>query len=498
MINLMYLVLTALLALNVSSEILNAFRTVNNSLNNATANIEGKNVQMFNSFDELSKDPTRREQAAVWQAKASKAKQLGDAMNQYIINLQTSLKNEADYNKEKNTYNEGSLEASTRLMIEQGKGQELQDKLKAFKDALLKIDPKFTAESGKTLPIDVEKPKNIQNENNNTFSTAYFHMTPAVAAMTILSKFQNDVKNSESQVVEYCLSQVGRVVFTYDQFQVIANSSATYLMPGEPLTINAGIGAYSSKATPTVTVNGASASRTPAGDYELQTNAETSPGDYVKHVVITYKDPNTGLMKTATKDIKYTVGSPVGASISADAVKVLYVGLDNPISVSGGGVGDEQIHLSMTNGTATKTGSGKYSVRPGKAGVPAVFTLDVKGKPSKFEFKVRDVPDPIAKVGQSKGGRMPVNDFKAQFGVRADLENFIFEGVKFNVTGFTIVLQGNGFPALVARDVTGATFGGIRDIVEKARPGTAVTIDNIEVAGPGGKRLLPPIQFNLY
>src|SRR3954471_15232291 len=88
MINLMYLVLTALLALNVSSEILNAFRTVNNSLNNATANIEGKNIQMFNSFADMEKDPTRRAQAEMWEQKAARAKQLSDGMNTYIISLQ--------------------------------------------------------------------------------------------------------------------------------------------------------------------------------------------------------------------------------------------------------------------------------------------------------------------------------------------------------------------------------------------------------------------------
>lgn len=496
MINLMYLVLTALLALNVSSEILNAFRTVNNSLNSATTNIEGKNIQMFNSFEDMKKDEARRAQAEQWEAKAQQAKQLGDNMNKYIVDLQTRLKQEADYNKEKNTYNEGSLEASTRLMTEQGEGEKLRSKLDAYKKALMSIDPIITNELGKNLPIDVSMPK-VQNENNNTWSTAYFHMTPAVAAMTILSKFQNDVRNSESQVVEYCLSRVGRVVFNYDQFQVIANSSATYLMPGEDLAINAGIGAYSSKATPSVTVNGAAATRTPAGDYELKTKAETSPGDYTKHVVITYTDPNDGKVKTAIKDIKYTVGSPVGATVSADAVKVLYIGLDNPVSVSGGGVGDELIGFSMDNGSFTKDKPGHYIVRPGKPGT-ANITLNVKGKPQVFPFRVKTVPDPVGMVGASKGGLMGVNEFKAQAGVRAELENFVFEGVKFTVTGFTITFTGPGMPEGFAyKEVSGNTFNSVRDLIEKCRPKTAVIIDNIKAAGPGGTRTLPPVSFNL-
>ena len=146
----------------------------------------------------------RRAQAEEWEAKANKAKQLADGMNTYIVNLQNRLRDEADYDKAKGTYNEGSLEAATRLMDEEGEGRKLLAELTKYKNALLSIDPKITAEVGKTLPIDLSMPK-VQNETNNTWTAAYFRMTPAIAAMTILSKFQNDVKNSESQVVEYCL-----------------------------------------------------------------------------------------------------------------------------------------------------------------------------------------------------------------------------------------------------------------------------------------------------
>ena len=152
----------------------------------------------------------------------------------------------------------------------------------------------------------------------------------------------------------------------------------------------------------------------------------------------------------------------------------------------------------MSNGSLTKTAAGKYTVRPGKAGTPAVVTVNADGKPSTFDFKVKDVPDPVAKVGINKGGRIRVNDFKAQPGIRADLENFVFEGVKFNVTGYTIVLTGAGFPVLQFRDVKGASFSSIEDLIEKCKPGTTVTIDNIAAAGPGGTRYLPPIVFNLY
>ena len=215
-------------------------------------------------------------------------------------------------------------------------------------------------------------------------------------------------------------------------------------------------------------------------------------------VTINYTDQE-GKPQTKTVPITYVVGSPTGASVSADAVKVLYIGLQNPLSVNGGNVGDEKVHPSIDNGKLTKGDKpGHYIVEPVKPGT-ANITLNIDGqqKPQTFEFKVKTVPDPVAKVGKSKGGPMKVNDFKAQFGVRAELENFVFEGVKFNITSFTIVFTGAGFLNLQARQVTGDTFDSVKDLIDKAKPGTTVTIDEIRASGPGGSRPLPPIVFNL-
>jgi len=170
--------------------------------------------------------------------------------------------------------------------------------------------------------------------------------------------------------------------------------------------------------------------------------------------------------------------------------------LDNPISVSGGTVGDEKVKVSLDNGTLRKTGPGKYIARPAKAG-KATITLNVDGKIQPFECRVKSVPDPVAMVGNSKGGVMHVNDFKAQAGVRAELENFVFEGVQFTVTSYTIVFQAAGFNELQYRQVKGNRFDPVRDLIERCKPGTAVTIDEIKATGPGGTRTLAPIPINL-
>jgi gliding motility-associated protein GldM len=385
-------------------------------------------------------------------------------------------------------------------MTDPGKaGDSLHKALGKLRNDLLALiqDPEAKKRFATSLPIDTTIFKTNNTANQKDWAASYFYMTPAVAAVTILSKFENDVKNSEAMIVDYCYQQVGAVKQVFNTYQPLVGQSSNYVMPGQEITLTAGIGAYNADAKPVVTIDGASAPLNANGVAEYKFTAGGS-GSYTKHVVISYFNQSTGKNESQPYELSYTVGSPTGASVSADAVKVFYIGLDNPITVSGGNVGDEKVNVSMTNGQLTKTAPGKYIVRPGKAGTNAVVSVVADGKPSTFEFKVKDVPDPVAKVGLNKGGRMRVNDFKAQTGVRADLENFVFEGVKFNITGYTIVLTGAGFPVLQFRDVKGASFSSIQDLIEKCKPGTTVTIDNISASGPGGTRYLPPIPFNLY
>jgi gliding motility-associated protein GldM len=498
MINLMYLVLTALLALNVSNEILNAFKTVDRSLGNANATIDDKNNAIFKSLEAKLRDEKTHERAAIWKPKADKARQLAEDMYKYIDNLKLELKKEADLTVKDGVeeYKEDNLDAATRLFVEKGKGQELLQRLTDFKKNLLGVDPEIAKEFANSLPIDLSTPK-TQDASNNKWEYAYFHMTPTVAGITILSKFQNDIRNSEAMVVDYCHRKVGEVELVYDQFQAIASQSSQYLMPGQELTITGGVGAFNSKAQPTVTIDGAPVPLNASGVAEYKTTVGAA-GSYTKKVVITFKKPD-GSTGTVEKDIQYTVGSPTGASVSADKVKVLYMDLPNELTVSGGNVGDEKVNVSIDNGRLRKTGPGKYIAEPATPG-KAVVTVTADGKPSSFEFRVRTVPDPIAMVGKDKGGRVVANNIKAQVGVRAELENFVFEGVTFNVTQFTVYATGAGFPNPQVSVNEGAYFNTeSKRILSKLQPGSTLVIDEIKAVGPGGKtRNLPPLAFNCY
>ena len=502
MINVMYLVLTALLALNVSSEILNAFKTVNKSLENSNTAIDSKNKTLFDSFKELLSKAETKDSAAIWAPKAQKAQELADEVVTYLEKYKQDLKvaGKLKMVNGKEEFNLDNLDASTRLFVEgPGKknGEELQQKLTEFKEQLLDIDPRIRQELESSLPLDLSIPESKSELGKKDWAYSYFHMTPIIASITILSKFQNDVKNSEAQVVEYCHKQIGAVKIVYDKFQAIASQSSEYLMPGQELTITGGVGAFSSAAQPTVSVDGSTIPLGPDGTALYKTTVG-SPGSYSKKVTITFKKPN-GEIATLDKEIKYTVGSPTGASVSADATKIFYIGLKNPISVSGGTKGDEATEITVENGNKEKTGPGKYDITV-SGGTESTINVIVDGKTTPFKFRVKPIPDPVAMVGRSKGGKLSANEFKSQQGLRADLENFIFEGVKYNITSYTLYATGKGFtenPGIAQNN--GAAFTPeARRIIDRCVNGTTVTFDDIKAVGPDGRtRSLPLIGFNL-
>ncbi len=512
MINMMYLVLTALLALNVSSEILNAFKTVNNSLVTANGIIADKNNTVYTSFQKKMEDEKTAAKAAIWQPKALAAKKYADDAYAYLENMKLELKKQSDLKIENGEehFREDNIDAPTRFFVEGPKGKELFEKLNSFKTNMLGIlRPKefdITLQQeirkdsiafAKSLPLDLNVPK-TQNHGNNDWQSAYFRMTPTIAAITILSKFQNDIKNSEAQMVDYFIKKVGEVVLEYDQFQAIASQSSEYLMPGQELTITGGVGAFSKAATPTVTIDGAVVALNAEGVAQKKFTVE-GPGSYTKRIKISFKKPD-GTDGLEEKEIKYTVGSPTGASVSADAVKVLYIGLDNPLTISGGAKGAEATQASISGGSLKNLGGGKWVANvstPGKA----TINVNVDGKSTPFEFRVKNVPNPIAMIGQNEGGRVAANVIKSQQGVRADLRDFVFEGVKFDIVGFTVYATGAGFTENPGISQNGGAYfnADSKKILEKLKPGSTLIIDEIRAVGPGGgTRKLQTLAFNLY
>ncbi len=496
MINLMYLVLTALLALNVSAEILNAFKTVDNSLDktNNTVNISTENI--MESFRNKLSDPTSKAKAEIWYPKAQQAQQLTSALYNDIEKLRNEILKAADFDparKKDSTYKEDNQDIPTRIMIKEGKGKELQQKLAAYRAAMVNlVAPDKKAEFEKSLQVDPSMPRNLKG-GNKTWEDAYFHMVPTVAALTILRKFENDVKTTENRVISHLHEQVGKVEVIFDAFEAIVGQNSKYLMPGQDLEITAGLGAFSKSKLPTISIGGSNVSLNEKGMAVYKVAAGTI-GNHSVPVTVSFTDQD-GKAQTRTFNVEYTVGQS-NASIALDKMNVLYIGVDNPVSVAASGGGDDKVAVSISGGggAISKIGAGKYNVRVSSPTEDCIITVSVDGKVAgSSRFRVRPIPAPVGTVGGfASGDNVNAGAFRAQAGVGAYIKDFPFD-IQYDVVSYSISVD-NDEGDIETADVQGVYFNSrAKQIINQyAKPGRTVTVDGLRAKGPDGRTFKIP------
>lgn len=516
MINMMYLVLTALLALNVSVEVLNAFKTVNHSIEGSNKVVNDKNVQTYKAFEAALADSKTADKAKPWAPKAYEAQKLSGDLCKYIEDLKNQLieQSSPQVKDGKKEFSDGNLDAATRIMDTKGEGPKLYKSLADYKTKLLNLlDPsnypdqpdnikedlrKDKARFEKELPLDLSIPESeagnaLSGNVPKDWTIRYFHMTPTIAGLTILSKFQSDVKNSESQVIDYLFKKIGEVKVVFDQFQPLIGTNATYLMPGDELEVTAGIGAFSAAAKPKITINGQPMTVGADGTADFKTKVSNTGTVNVKIEYIK-PDGSTGVIE---RPVKYTVGTPSGASVFLEKMNVLYVKEDNPVKISGGSVGAEKVSVRFTNGEITHTGGDDYNVVPTTPGEGKII-VNAAGKVTEFPMRVKFLPNPTGFVGTKTGGVMPSAEFKAMGALLARLDNSEFQS-PFVVVSYKIAAVGGNIPQYIEATNDGPRWTGqAAAIVSKASPGTNVFFDDIRVKGKDGRiRVLPAMVFNL-
>lgn len=509
MINVMYLVLTAILALNVSSEVITAFKVVDKSLISSNEIIDEGNKTLYKSLQNKVNDPQTAEKAKIWNEKALTAQKLSNEIYTYIETLKQNLKDEAGLRRNEDgsirlnengeeDFREDNLDASTRLFETNGKGAELKQKLDAYKEAMLNIDPEIRKQFEANFPVNTDT-KQFETKEGKTkdFTQTYFHMTPTIAALTMLSKFQNNVRNAESEIVTYTHNQIGAVKVVYDQFAALVGQSSNYVMPGEKIQVTAGVGAYSSAAAPEVTIGG---QRIPVGanGRAEYTVTASGAGNHKIPVSVTYTKPD-GTKETKPFTIDYTVGTPGGSAVMLDKMNVFYIGVPNPVTISSGTGWDKtKVSMSGAGGSLKPAGGpGKYTVNVTSLG-QATITVNADGKVSSYPFRVKNIPDPILMVGNSEGGRVQSVVFKNQQFARAELKNFDFD-YRYNLVSATIYFSGANFPSTVQATINGPSLAPIKQYLDKSIPGTSINFDNVRVQGPGGPvKQIPGPGFILY
>jgi gliding motility-associated protein GldM len=323
-------------------------------------------------------------------------------------------------------------------------------------------------------------------------------MTPTVAALTMLSKFQNDVKNSENLAATFCISQVGSVKLIMDKFEPLVGTSSTYLMPGEEMTVVAGLGAFNSNVKPTVTIDGRSIAVNANGVAESQFNVGGS-GSRSMNVSVSFIDPNTGESKTISKKVDYTIGSPSGVAVSADKMNVLYVGVDNPLTITAG-AGSEKVSAQFSGGSISKVSGNKYIAKPsqGASGDHTVTVL-VEGKAAgKITYRVKQLPSPMPFVGNLKPGFVSSSSFKAMGGVIAKLEDSEFDA-PFEVISYKVGAESQAGDFIQIENKGPRWTGQAASLINGLKPGKSIIITDIIVRDPAGRSrtLSASLGYNL-
>ena len=272
MINMMYLVLTALLALNVSKEIINAFVTVNDSLEVSNTNIEDKNKLTYAAFARaMQNDPKKYKDV---NSEAENVKKASDEMVTYLQNIEDTLIRLADGIKPgektpalRDMELKDNWDIPTMIMCgssNDGKGKEateVKQKIEDLKATLLKNLPtKFQADFKARLDqlLDTHDPDpssaEYKEDDKRTWEMSKFYHSPVVAADAILTKFQGDVRNAESQVISRLYSSVNEGLVTFDLLKPIVKEQSSYILLGGEYDADVFLGASSSTMDPEVFV----------------------------------------------------------------------------------------------------------------------------------------------------------------------------------------------------------------------------------------------------
>lgn len=543
MIGMMYLFYTALLALNVSKEILNAFAVVNDGLQKTNISYSITNGFTYDAFANAKQnDPIK---VAPYYEAAMTVKKYADEMFKYIQEKKIELIMQCDGK----TREEAEKAAENLLLFEakdqrdiphfmmlgesvdgsQGEARKIKEKLIEFKKKCIDLfkDPRIQLPNKEGL-IKSLGDLGINTDNNphpdpdhpdqKYWETEKFAEIPAIATITLLSQLQNQVRNAEATVVQKLFSAIGATDFKFDTVAPRIIPRSNYLISGDKYEAELFIAAFSSTDTMSQVLIGDAYDST---NNKLLGNIKTlkmnrgiakyvvegaGVGTHQFAAVIKVFNPSTGLYKEVPVksggkySIEYTVAPPM-AVVSPTKMNVLYIGVENPIEISVPGFRDDQISASISGGSIYRSGKGAWVAKvttPGKVNI-SVSVKDDKGQVRSMgskEFRVKRIPDPVATIAGKKGGSISKGLLLAQAGVQATLEGFDFD-LKFTVTEFTVSATINGFVKDAPAKGNKFTPEQIA-LINQVQRGKKVYIENVKAAGPDGTvRNLGSISFKI-
>ncbi|MCB9255986.1 MAG: gliding motility protein GldM [Chitinophagales bacterium] len=533
MINMMYLVLTALLAMNVSAEVLEAFRLVETGIENSNDVLREKVTFVDAAFQGKMSDspdgPMLYEQTKKVSAAA------GD-LNSFIDQLKEELYTLSGKTEEGHLEKMDDIDSPSRLLAMEDavefKGKQLQEKINNVKAEITEIintTPGFLDSERlalvNSLTLTAEDDPNKKGIEGKWYYKNFFHV-PSAGTMTILTKLQNDALSAEATVNEAILKTIGALDFKFDKLRATVQAEKAYLPGGSTYESNIFLTASSSGIVAETYVGSLDMSKfekDSLGDYipfnsETETpfngepklvpngkySAGTSVGQNGYKGAIKIANPKGGF-DWYPFESTYEGAAPGGFSVSPTKMNVLYIGVPNPLSITLGDAKPGSEKVSISQGSISKSGTGWVatvnSVGEATISVGGTAPSGEAVKTQSANFRVKLIPDPIPTLGGDEvlttNGKGQKGTLKAKGGIVPLLKDFDFEA-RFNVISYDFYLTSGG-ELLPARGNNGPLYSsGVSNLLDRAKPNDLVVFDNIKVQGPDGKtRKIPSMTFQI-
>ena len=519
MIGMMYLVLMALLALNVSKDVLDAFVLVDESLTTTTENFSMKNEIYYQEFDRAAaENPVK---AGPWKAKADEVKRKSYELFQYIQERKLELvvategedtdAIEGDVIHGHEIVGKDNVFKPAEIMITGAKGNDLKMAIDGYRKHLLSLigeGDESTRESIETS-LNTDDPPPVEGEII-TWQTQHFQDLPLIAVITLMSKMQSDVRNAESEVLAYLYSQIDAGSFKFNLLEPVVIAKSNHVIRGNEYKADVFMAAFDTTQQPIVYVGAYDSIVADDGTIEynmvgqLGRDYDSIPIESGKGVFTVPTNPRTptgwkdwgGIISLKRLDgcytnkpfrSGYTVAAP-SLVVSPTAMNVFYQAVDNPVEVSVPGYPSRAIRASINNGRMTGSGS-NYTVVPtrlGTAKVSVSVNVDgtTRGMGSK-DFRVEKVPDPFPSLAGKKGGTLAKGEILGEMGLKAEMPEWFKFNLEFRITSYTLSANVGGFTQEV-RGTSPNFSNEMRQIIRNMRSGSRVYFDDCQAVGPDG------------
>lgn len=515
MIGMMYLVLTAMLALNVQREILDAFVVIDEGLLESASLAESRNEALWSSFDfSLKMDEAKvkpyHKAASEIRSETQKLIEFIDSLNQMMISETEGLTlQEADtiqlaFIEKKDLY-----DVSTNLMVgpnedlEKGQARVLKERIQRLEEKISQSMAKFRLPSHQNA--FAFKDKVVEGQIREWEKHSYYDV-PLAAVIALHDKVKNDLLNLEYNAVGQLLSQVVQDDIPVDTVVARVIPKSSYLVRGQDYEASVFLGAFSSSTSPKMYVLNADGSKqyleveAGSGKYTLP-NVGVGMKQYAGAIEVVN---NQGQVKSFPFESEFNVVAP-SASIAATAMNVVYKGVENPFSVSVPGFGGDEVRMLVDgNHQLEKVSSGKYNLllnRSSTGNLNITVQAKVDGtwtNMNQEQFRIKSLPDPKARIQSITGsGKMKVSDLAVQNLIVEYDKDFIFNLAKPKLKSFNVVIS-DGANSRERSGTSNRFTEDLRTFILSARPGNSVYFEEIIVVGKDGRTIkLPPLLIKI-